>query len=253
MSAHLAVVPSAAPAEGGVAPLRNISILSALIRTMMERKAHLPGMGTLSGPSGFGKSFAAGYAAGQFRAYYVEARSVETKKSLLLSILKQQGIEPARTIPEMSDQIAEELAKSRRPLIIDEFDHIVARNLVELVRDIYEKSQGTVILIGEEQLPGKLRKWERFHGRVRAWEQAEPCALADAQALARLYCPRVEVADDLLSRLVALAHGSCRRVCNNLDDIYSYARDAGLSRIGAADWGNRPLHTGEPPAQRSFG
>jgi DNA transposition AAA+ family ATPase len=243
---------SAMQSIGGVAPLRNITALSLLITKVMTRATHLPGLGTFSGPSGFGKSYAAAHAAGQHRAYYVEARSGWTKKAMLLAILRQQGVAPGRTITDMVDQVAEQLVLSRRPLIIDEFDHVVARNLVELVRDIYEQSAAAVIMIGEEFLPQKLQKWERFHGRVMEWMQAAPCSLADAQALARLYCPRVVVADDLLSRVVTDAQGSCRRVCVNLDRIGAYARDAGLPTITAPDWGARELFTGKPPATRSF-
>lgn len=252
MSAHLSVVPAAPSPVSGVAPLRNISALSALISKILHRSPHLPGLGTFSGPSGFGKSFAAAYAAGQHRAYYVEARSGWTRKAMVQTILRQQGIVPARTITEMVDQVAEQLALSRRPLIIDEFDHVVARNLVELVRDIYEQSQAAIILVGEEFLPQKLQRWERFHGRVLDWVQAAPCSLQDAQALARLYCPETVVAEDLLERLVREAAGSCRRVCVNLDQIGIVARGAGLETITLADWGARPLHTGKPPATRSF-
>ncbi len=254
MTPHLSLVsPEAAqrPASG-IAPLRNITALSALIARTQGRASHLPGLATFSGPSGFGKSFAAAHAAGQFRAYYVEARSGWTRKALLLAVLRQQGVVPARTVSEMVDQVAEQLVLSRRPLIIDEFDHVVARNLVELVRDIYEQSQATIVLIGEEYLPTKLQRWERFHGRVLAWEQAAACSLTDAQALARLYCPRVAVADDLLERLVAQAQGSCRRVCVNLDQIGAFALDAGLPIVTLGDWGERPLYTGNPPAVRRF-
>lgn len=246
------VQPGVAPSLNGVAPLHNITALHAQISRVQQRAAHLPGIGTFSGPSGFGKSFAAASAAGAFRAYYVEARSVWSRKAMLLAILRQQGIAPAKTITEMVDQVAEQLATSRRPLIIDEFDHVVARNLVEPVRDIYEQSQATLILIGEEMLPNKLQQWERFHGRVMDWTQAAPCGLPDAQALARLYCPGISITDDLLTHLVAAAHGSCRRVCVNLDNIQGYARGEGLERITLADWGSRELHTGKPPATRSF-
>ncbi|WP_207214001.1 hypothetical protein [Solidesulfovibrio carbinolicus] len=56
-----------------------------------------------------------------------------------------------------------------RPLIIDEMDHVVERNAVELVRDLYEASRAAILLIGEKALPGKLAQWERFHGRILDW------------------------------------------------------------------------------------
>nr|WP_249123784.1 ATP-binding protein [Pseudomonas aeruginosa] len=75
----------------------------------------------------------------------------------------------------MADQIAEELAASGRPLIIDEMDHLVAAGQVELIRDLYESSQASILLIGEEMLPTKLKKYERFHGRVLSWVPPSQC------------------------------------------------------------------------------
>lgn len=253
MSLALATVNGAAPAAAGsTAPLRNITLMMALLERAMRRPAHLPGLVVFSGPSGFGKSFAAGYAASSHKAYYVEARSGWTKKAMLLAILRQMGISPAATISEMVDQVSEQLAASRRPLIVDEMDHVVDRRLVELVRDIYEQSQAAILLIGEELLPQKLKRWERMHGRVLDWTQAAPCDLQDAKALSRLYCPKVEVAEDLLARIVAACHGSTRRVAVNLDKVAEVARGAGLKAIDLAAWGARDLHTGEPPKTRSF-
>lgn len=240
------------PSQGNTAPLKNITLLLTLTERSLRRKPHLPGMVCASGPSGFGKSFAAAWVSAQLRAYYVEARSVWSKRSMPQAILRQMGIQPARTIPEMIDQIGEQLALSGRPLIIDEFDHVIDRKLVELVRDIYEQSKATIVLIGEEQLPQKLKRVERFDGRILEFAQALPCDLDDARQLARLYCPRVTVEDDLLGRVVKLAHGSTRRVCVNLDRIADAARSEGLKSIGLAEWGDRPLHTGEAPRVRSF-
>ncbi|MCG9087420.1 AAA family ATPase, partial [Laribacter hongkongensis] len=90
------------------------------------------------------------------------------------------SIKPCGTIPALLDQICEQLAASQRPLIIDEFDFALrSDSMVELVRDIYEGSQGTILLIGEEQLPQRLKRWERFHSRVMAWIPALPVSLED--------------------------------------------------------------------------
>lgn len=236
---------------GGTAPLRNLTLLAGLLTLSLQRAPGLPGLVCFNGPSGYGKSYAAAHASGRARAYYVEARSAWTKKAMLLAILRQMGIVPAKTIYEMVDQVAEQLALSRRPLILDEMDHVVERGLVELVRDIYEGSQGTLVLIGEERLPQKLQAFERFHGRILHWVQAQPCNIDDARALAALHCPRVEVMTDLLAQLVEETGGSTRRICVNLAQIGQHARSSGLERIGKGEWAGRPLHTGKPPTART--
>lgn len=235
---------------GGAAPLKNLFALDVLTTHVRERADHLPGIVTFSGPSGFGKSTAAAYVAARHQAYYVECRSTWTRKAFLEALLHTMGIKPAPTVYGMVDQVADELASSQRPTILDEFDNAVDRNLVELVRDIYEQSKAPFILIGEELLPQKLQKWERFHGRIMDWSQAQPANLEDARSLNKYYAKDIVVADDLLMVLVEQARGSVRRIVTNLERITKFARAEQLQTIGKSDWGDRELHMATPPQAR---
>ncbi|WP_062228780.1 AAA family ATPase [Aureimonas frigidaquae] len=172
--------------DATTAPLRNVAMAVSALTRAMERPIHLPGMVVLYGPSGYGKSSAASHAAVKHRAYYIEVKSAWTRRHFALAILRSMGIEPGRTVPEMVDQIAEQLVKSGRPLIIDEMDHVVDRSMVHLVADIYNSSSAAILLIGEERLPQKLKRWERFDGRILDWVGAVPCDLRDAAHLRAL-------------------------------------------------------------------
>src|SRR3546814_13418194 len=90
------------------------------------------------------------------------------------------------------------------------------------------------MLIGEERLPSKLARWERFDGRILGWPQAEPVNLDDARHLRKLYVKQVEIADDLLQHIMELARGSARRICVNLDRVEKETLAAGLEQIGRA-------------------
>lgn len=234
------------------APLRNLTLLDSLMKKTIDRAPHLPGLVTFTGPSGFGKSTAAAHVAAKHQAYYVEMRSTWTKKPFLEVLLRQMGIVPARTIYKMMDQVSEELALSRCPLILDEFDHAVDKNLIEVVRDIYEQTSSPIVIIGEEHLPQKLERWERFHGRILAWGQATPADLADAQSLNRHYEGDIVIKDDLLGMLVTQSKGSVRRIVTNLSNIASFARGEGLQEIGLDQWGKREIVGSRAPAGRVF-
>lgn len=238
------------PAACSIAQITNIALCDIAIERASSRTMGLPGMVVLYGPSGYGKSIAANCVANSRRAYYVQAKSVWTKKHFLKSLLFEMGIKPVGTIPEMSDQIAEELAHSNRPLIIDEMDHIVDRHAVELVRDIYESSHAPILMIGEDGLPAKLKDVERMHGRILDWIPAQPVTVEDARKLTGIYCPGVDIGEDLLSHIVGLANGSVRRVCVNLDRIQEEALKAGKKTIDLVQWGKRELYTGEAPKRR---
>ena len=162
------------------------------------------------------------------------------------------GIKPANTVGEMLDQVCDQLSASGRPLVIDEMDHLIDKNAVELVRDIYEGSQAPILIIGEENLPQKLKKFERFHGRILAFVPALPVTVDDARLLAAVYAPGVSCADDLLTRLVNDSHGSVRRVCVNLDQVREEASAYGEAEVdlGWCEKHQVRFYSGEAPKRR---
>jgi len=234
-----------------VASLVNVALADRAIVRAMAAPRHLPRMLCFSGKSGFGKTSAAAYLRSRHRAYYVECKSTWTRKKLLEDILKDMGIPPAKTIYDMCDQVCMQLATSGRPLIIDEMDYLVDKSAVEIVRDIYDGSKGVVMIIGEEQLPGKLQRWERFHGRIMEWVQAKPADLDDAILLAEFYCRKVKVDEDLIALIHEKSEGSVRRICVNLELVQAQALQIGLDAVTASSLPNLTLYTGKAPIGRN--
>lgn len=231
-----------------VAQIHNLSLVRTATERLVGRTAGLPGMAVLYAPAGWGKTTAALAVANENRSYFVQMRSAWGRKALLEKVLLEMGAKPHGTIPQMLDMVCEQLATSGRMLMIDEFDYCVKHDsMIELVRDIYEGSQSTILMLGEEMLPQKLKRWERFHSRVLSWIPAQAVSLADARALAPIYCPGVSVADDLLDHLVKLASGSVRRVSVNLATIFEAASVEGWESVSRTDWADRPVYTGEAP------
>lgn len=233
----------------GIAPLANIAVAERAIARALGRGMHQPGLVVMYGPSGYGKSMSAAWVKSRNRAYYVQANDYWTKKSMLQDLCKALGlaIKSSETTYNMAQAVQSQLEQSGRPLIIDEFDYAVDKNLVMAVLSLYEGSKAAILIIGEEGLPFKLKAWEKFHGRILDWFPAEPCRLPDARELARMHCPNVIVADDLLETLVEKTKGSTRRVSTNLETIHETALGLGWEKIDLATWGNRSIQTGEPP------
>jgi hypothetical protein len=238
------------PLYNSIAALWNVSALVSLVQRVKDRPHGLPGMACFHGRAGLGKSYAATYTANHFQAYCVQVQSEWRGRFFCQSILKEIGLKPATTVAEMVEQIAEHLARFDRVLMIDEADHLVKRNLIELARDIHEASGSPVILIGEETMPQELQKWERVHSRMLAWVGAEPVGLSEMPLLRQIYCPDVTINDDLLATLLRACHGSTRRVCVNLAAMQEFGKVRGLSAITLQDWGKRSFETGEAPAPR---
>jgi hypothetical protein len=233
----------------GIAPLVNIAVAERAITRATGRALHQPGMVGMYGPSGYGKSLAAAWVTARNRAYYVQASDFWTKKVMMQDICRALGLQfnTGHTIADMARMIAAQLEQSARPLIVDEFDYVIDKNLVEALRSIYEASKAAILIIGEEAMPQKLKRWERFHGRILDWYPAQPAGLEDARELAKLYCPHVAVSDCLLEKLVDKARGSVRRISTNLETIQEEAMGNAWERVTLEMWGTRMIHTGEAP------
>lgn len=235
-----------------MAPLANLGLVAELIDRLQTRPHGAPGMAGVYGPSGYGKSFAASFAGQRTRAYYVEMGDTWTRKTLCQRILREiTGSTPMASLPDMVDEITDNLAQQRdRPLIIDEADYLLKKGMVDLVREIHDRSHAPVIWIGEEMLPHKLKKFERTDNRMYDWVAAQPCLLGDARHLAKLYAPGMELTDDLLEAIVSASGGRVRRVVVNLGRVVELAKSRRKSRFTLADLGTHPLFTGEPPRRR---
>ncbi|MGK7660683.1 MULTISPECIES: AAA family ATPase [unclassified Marinovum] len=234
-----------------LAPLRNVMSFMTMVERLDGRSSGIPGMGCFYGPAGFGKSMAAMYCAMRTEACLVQCESCWTPTALCEAILDELGIKPQSTVWRMAKQIQQALASEGIPLMIDEADHIVAKKYIELIRDIYEKSQVPVILIGEEAMPSKLRHWERINSRMLARVPAQPLDDEDFEVLRNIRCPDVELADDLVAAIKGASRGSARLIVNNLDSVRLEAQVRGVRRaLSLADLGKFELHDGIPAEMR---
>lgn len=236
-----------------VAPLANVAALRTLIERCASRAHGLPGMACLYGPAGHGKTFAGIYAVNALNCVHIEALPFGGAKGLMQNIVKELDIRPARTLSDLFDQAAQELAVSGRPLLIDEADKVLTDTVIETVRRLHDVTGVPVILMGEEVLPQKLLRWERVHSRMLAWVPTQAATMMDLNQLAPIYAPGVTIAAELKAKVLTASRGSIRYVSTNLAGIREFAIARGLTEIGLADWGNTGLHMGEAPAPRLSG
>ena len=234
-----------------VAPLRNVMLLGALIRKVQSRDEGMPGMACFHGFSGYGKSQAALYNTQATKACWIEVKSVWTRKDLVLKICAGLGIPAGRTVAECVEKIGEELGKSGRPLLLDEAHILCTDGMMKLVHDLYESSHGaSIILIGEEELPQKMARWERIHNRMLDWIPAQPADLREVGILAQLKCPELKISEDVLQKVLEESQAVARRIVSNLNQIKDFARTEGHAEIAAPHIGQIRWLTGQAPAAR---
>lgn len=236
------------PAHLSPAVLKNVTATMVMMRALMQRPPGLPGLGVLFGPSGYGKSMAAQFCQGRLNAVYLEAADFWSRKTFCQILLMELGTpRPKGTVADLMAQILSIMGEDPdRPLIIDEADKIVDKGAIELVRHIQDVTQVPILLVGEEILPQKLQAYERVHGRVLEWLPAELCDQEDTRSLADLVCPKLQLADDLISLIRERTRGRARRIVNTLHQVNSFAVNCGIQALDASNYAGR-FDTGETP------
>lgn len=238
--------PAAPPAQ-----LTNMRLAMQAMVQIHEAPAGVPRIGLFYGFSGYGKTVAAAHVASYMDALFVTASPVWTQRAMLEAIGRELGIARLeRSAPRLLTQITDTLASDPRPLIIDETDFIVDRDWIEIIRAIHDATRVAVMLIGEESLPAKLKKRERFDNRILVAMPAEPATFEDAVLLRTHYCPSVAIADDLVSAIVEACDGVTRRIVVNLQAAQAKALQDGRDAIDLATWGNAPFMTGQVQTRR---
>lgn len=233
--------------------LKNVAAMMTLVETLRDRPQLSSGFGVFSGPSGFGKTIASTFAQNNSDCLYVEVRHYWRQKDFCRGILSELQQKPKGTISQMMDEIIYILGNDiGRVLIIDEADKLVDKKMIELARDIQEMANAPVILVGEEQLPQKLKAFERIDNRVLDWVLAQPCDVQDARALARMILPGIEIDDALLERFCRETGGRTRRISNTLFEAANFARNNGATALTVANYRGR-VFTGEPPIRGNGG
>lgn len=239
------------PVKPAIANLKNVASALLLVERLRGRTFNMPGLGVFHGRSGYGKTFAAIFIQNKTNAIRVEMGTSWTRKNLLKNILIECGLtgrEIPSTIADLAERAIIELGgEPDRPLIIDEADIAVDKGMIELVRELHDKSGAPILLVGEEQLPDKMQRSERAHNRVLDWVQAQPCDSGDTAALAGHYCRGITVADDLLAELQRQTRGVTRRICVNLEHVREHCANHQFDRIDLAEFqvAKLPLYTGE--------
>ncbi|WP_052261771.1 AAA family ATPase [Leisingera sp. ANG-M1] len=231
-------------------PLTNVAKMAAMVTELQNRVFGMPGLGVFFGYPGYGKTFGAIFCASAFDVIHISIQGDWTKKTFLERLLLELGIAPKRVVPDMVLQACEGLALDGRTLIIDEADYAFRRGVLELIRDLHDGSNIPVVMIGMEEFPHKLKKFELIDSRVMLREAAQPATMKDARMLAGVYAEGIEVADDLLHAILERNTGNVRRMVTDLAQVKSEASKLGLSNITKEDWGDMEFRRKDAPRPR---
>lgn len=232
---------------------RNVMAFLAAVKELQDPYYTLPRMGLLWGRPGEGKTTTVAYGAAQTDAIFLRANVTWSVTSLLRALLVELGKPEGRFKERMLNEIVAELMANPRPILIDESDYLLRqREMLDVLRDIYDTTLTPVIMIGMEDLARKVQSAGRLGRRVTQWVQFDGIDIEDGRKVADACC-EATVADDLLEELFKAADGNIGRIVAGLSRIEKLGRTQKIppdTPIALADWGRRTLFFDQPRFRR---
>ena len=137
-----------------------------------------PSLAMVTGPAGRGKTEAARRFATQTEAIYIPPWNVGTPTMVLREIVFElSGMRPVRQ-DACRQVIGDEMRKQRRLIMIDEAD-LLPIKILEMLRDVNECYACPILLIGEDDLKGRIASRRRLQSRIRTRLEFGPVTQQD--------------------------------------------------------------------------
>jgi DNA transposition AAA+ family ATPase len=190
-----------------------------------------PSLAMVTGPAGRGKSEAAKYYAAKTSAIYVPPMNVRSPAMVLREIaFELSKIKPARS-EACLNIIGDEMAKNRRLVIVDEAD-LLTLQILEMLRNVNERYACPILLIGEDELKGKLASRRRIASRIRRKLEFTPVTQGDIVYFFKESL-NVKLAGDVASIIHHHSKGDWRPVLTDTIGIERAMKASGITEVTA--------------------
>ena len=162
----------------------NVKRFVTMMNNLQNRAEGVPGMGLVYGEPGLGKTQAINWWALKNDALLIRCTQLMTPKWLLCEILDEMGeIQSTRT-SECFNQVIRNLIINPQVLVIDEIDYLmVETKAVETLRDIHDKTNVPIVLIGITNANSRLKRYKHLYDRISEIIKFEPFSKEDIKII----------------------------------------------------------------------
>jgi len=185
-----------------------------------------PSLAMVTGPAGRGKTEAAKHYAVHSSAVYIPPLNTRTPSMVLREIAFELGkVRPMRSESCLA-VIGEEMAKERRLIFIDEAD-LLPMSILEMLRNLNERYACPLVLIGEDELKGKIESRRRLASRIRRRMEFVPVTQQDVAFFFKR-CLELKLTPDVVALIHKHGRGDWRPVLTAAIGVERALKASGL-------------------------
>lgn len=227
----------------GFVQTSNFRLLKEAEKMVARRGAREASLVLVQGVYGIGKSELTERWASENGHVFVRARETWTKRTLLDEIANNMGLSVRGSAVDVQNRIIGHLAVSMQSLIIDEADHLVdlrSASKLETIRDISDMTGTMVFLVGMENLPATVQRYEHIASRVARIVELHPLSIADVQATCKAKSD-VTISQALQEQIHRDSKGRMRLVLNAISNIEQWAEANSWTAVDVTHVQGKPL------------
>ena len=145
---------------------KNTKQFIALMEELQNLPANIPKMALVYGDFGLGKSQTIQWWAFRNNSIYVRATKGMTSKWLLAEIAEELGEDTYWNSQEIFENIEKILLQNPKTIIVDEIDYLIDKKIIETLRDIHDRTNCPMVLVGMKNLERKLSRYPHLMDRI---------------------------------------------------------------------------------------
>ncbi len=174
---------------------QNVKNFINLVNNLKTRAEGVPGMALVYGEPGLGKTQTILWWAMQNNSVFIRSANNMSAKWLLEELVESLGEMPYYRYSHLFRQVINQLTLDPRVIIIDEVDYLATdAKIIETLRDIHDRTNIPIILVGMGQADKKLIRYKHLYDRLSEILRFEPFSQWDIKTIVSQLC-EVEVTD----------------------------------------------------------
>ena len=208
----------------------NVKRFINLINNLQNRAEGVPGMGLVYGEPGLGKTQTINWWAYKNDAILIRCTQLMTARWLLNEILDEMGELNCGRLADCFKVIVRNLITEPRVLIVDEIDYLtIDSRAVETLRDIHDKTNVPIILVGMTNAKSRLKRFRHLYDRISEIVQFKPFSKNDIVGIVK-ELSEVEMTDCAIKCIYTHVN-RFRQIVKIINKAELYAQSNGLSSI----------------------
>lgn len=216
----------------------NYSRFAAGIQAVEQRGAKEAGMMLVHGAPGFGKSKVVSRWAVENGAAFLRANVDWTPKYFLVELAKVKAVsvDHTGTAQQLFQRLLDRLSGAQIPIVIDEAEFTLNQGAaaLEKVRDLSDRTETTVVLIGMERIQQRIARHKQIASRIAQVVEFTPATLADVELACR-QLSEVAMSPALMTEVHRLSGGRMRETLNVIAAVERIAAINGLESADVTD------------------